>query len=125
MLKTSRSTESTTRPGKGKVGVGGDSGGDGSDDGSHDDEHSPRGSGRAHQRIHQLVRPGLWSSMMSLMEVGVVLLVSRSKSRRIVKKSERPPRPEKLQRSSVWKNVYRSTNPPSIGNEELELPLKL
>ena len=32
MLKTSRSTESTTRPGKGGVGVGGDGG----DDGGHD-----------------------------------------------------------------------------------------
>ena len=47
MLKTSGSTESTTRPGKGGVGVGGDGG----DDGGHDDEHSPRGSGRAHQRL--------------------------------------------------------------------------
>ena len=39
MLKTSGSTESTTRPGKGGVEVGGDGGG--GDDGSHDDEHSP------------------------------------------------------------------------------------
>ena len=37
-----------------------------------------------------------------------------SKSRRIIKKSEKPQRPEKLQRSSVRKNVYRSTNLPSI-----------
>ena len=41
MLKISGSTESTTRPGKGGVGVGGDGGGDGGDDGGHDDEHSP------------------------------------------------------------------------------------
>ena len=44
MLKTSGSTESTTRPGKGGVGVVGDGGGDGSGDGGdnsgHDDEHS-------------------------------------------------------------------------------------
>ena len=33
MLKTSGSTESTTRPGKGRVGVGGN----GDDNGSHDD----------------------------------------------------------------------------------------
>ena len=120
MLKTSGSTESTTRPGKGGVGVGGDGGGDGGDDGGHDDEHSPRGSGRAHQRTHQLVRPGLWSSMMRLMEVGVVLLASRSKSRRIVKKSEKPQRPEKLQRSSVWRNVYRSNGPLSTKNSSFE-----
>ena len=36
-----------------------------------------------------------------------------SKSRRIIKKSKKPQRPEKLQRSSVWRNVYRSTDPPS------------
>ena len=92
MLKTSGSTESTTRPGKGGVGVGGDGGGDGGDDGGHDDEHSPRGSGRAHQQTHQLVRPGLWSSMMRLMEVGVVLLASRSKSRQKVEESSKSPK---------------------------------
>ena len=43
-----------------------------------------------------------------------------SKSQRIVKKSEKPQRPEKLQRSSVRRNVYRSTDPPSIRYEELE-----
>ena len=41
MLKTSGSTESTIRLGKGGVGVGGDGGRDDGDDGSHDDEHSP------------------------------------------------------------------------------------
>ena len=46
MLKTSGSTDSTTRPEKGGVGVGGDSGGD---DGGHDDKHSPRGSRQVHQ----------------------------------------------------------------------------
>ena len=119
MLKTSGSTESTTRPGKGRVGVGSDGG-----DGGHDDEHSPRGSGRADQRTYQLVWPGLWPNMMSLMEVGVVLLASWSKSRKIVKKSEKPQRPEKLRRSSVWKNVYQSTDFPSIRYEELKLPLE-
>ena len=79
MLKTSRSTESTIRPGKGGVGVGSDGGGNGSDDGGHDDEHSPRGLGQAHQRTHQLVWPGLWSSIIRLMEVGVVLLISCQK----------------------------------------------
>ena len=59
ILKISGSTESTTRPGKGGVGVGGDGGGDGGDDSGHDDEHLPRGSGRAHQQTHQLGRPGL------------------------------------------------------------------
>ena len=39
MLKTSGSTESTTRPGKGRVGVGGD----GSDDGGHVDGGSHNG----------------------------------------------------------------------------------
>ena len=124
MLKTSGSTESTIRPGKGGVGVGGDGGSDGGDDGGCDDEHPPRGSGRAHQRTYQLVQPGLWPSMMRLMEVGVVLLASRSKSRRIVKKSEKPQRPEESQRSSVRRNVYRSTDSPSIRYEELELPLE-
>ena len=55
MLKISGSIESTTKPGKGGVGVGGD----GSDDGSHNDEHSPRGSGQAHQRTNELVWLGL------------------------------------------------------------------
>ena len=101
MLKTSGSIESTTRPGKVEVGIGGDGGSDGGDDGGHDDEHSPRGLGQAHQQTHQLIRPGLWPSMMRLMEIGVVLLTSRSKSRRIVKNFEKPQKPEKLQRSLV------------------------
>ena len=111
MLKTSESTESTTRPGKGGVGVGGDGNGVGGDDGGYDDEYSPQSSRQAHHQTHQLIRLGLWSSMMRLMEVRVVLLASWSKSRRIVKKSEKPQTPEKLQRSSVRKNVYRSTDP--------------
>ena len=92
MLKTSGSTESTTRPGKGGVGVGGDGGGDGGDDGGHDDEHSPRGSGREHYRTRQLVRPGLWSSMMRLLEAGVVLVASRSKSCQKVEKASKSPK---------------------------------
>ena len=95
MLKTSGSTESTTRLGKGGVGVGGDGG----DDGGHDNEHSPQGSGRVHQRTHQLVRPRLWSSMMRLIEEGVVLLANRSKSRPKVEESskvEKPQKPEEV-----------------------------
>ena len=53
-----------------------------------------------------------------------VVDLSKSKSRRIVKKSEKPQRPEKLQISSVRKNVYQSTDPPSR-YKELELPLEL
>ena len=34
-------------------------------------------------------------------------------------------KPEKSQRSSVRRNVYQSTDPPSIRYEELELPLEL
>ena len=37
-----------------------------------------------------------------------------SKGQRIVKKSEKPQRPEKLQRSLVWRNVYQSTDPSLI-----------
>ena len=88
MLKTSGSTESITRPGKGRVGVGGDGG----DDGGHDEKHSPQGSGRAYQRTHQLEQPRLRSGMIVLM----VVVASRSKSRRkVVKKPEEPQRPEK------------------------------
>ena len=39
-----------------------------------------------------------------------------SKGRRIVKKSEKPQRPEKLQRSLARKNIYQSTGPPSTKN---------
>ena len=38
------------------------------------------------------------------------LVKMSSKSQRIVKKSEKPQRFEKLQRSLVWKNIYQSTN---------------
>ena len=83
MLKTSGSTESITRPGKGGVGVGsdggGDDGGNGNDDGGHDHEHSLRDSGQEHQWTRQLARPRLWLSLMGLMLV-VILVASRSKS---------------------------------------------
>ena len=114
-MKTSGSTEPITRPKKGGVGIGGDGGGDG----GHDDELSPRGSGRAHQWTHQLVRPRLWSSMMRLMELGVVLLTNRSKSWPKVEelsKVEKPQKPKESQRSSVWENVYQSTGFPSMKN---------
>ena len=42
------------------------------------------------------------------------------KSWKIVKKSKKPQKPEKLQKSLVWRNVYQSTNPLSIGYEELK-----
>ena len=80
-LKTSGSIESTTRSGKGRVGVGGDSDGDSNsndgDDSSHNDEHSPQCSGQVHQWTHQLL----------------VLVACRSKSRQkveeLLKKSQR------------------------------------
>lgn len=40
-------------------------------------------------------------------------------------KVEKPPKTEKLQRSLVWKNIYWSTNPPSIEYKEFELPLEV
>ena len=55
--------------------------------------------------------------MMRLIEVGVVLLASRSKSRQKVEESskvEKSQRPEKSQRLSVRRNVYQRTNPLSI-----------
>ena len=93
MLKTSGSTESTTRPGKGGVRVGDD----GSDNGNHDWQHLPWGSGQAHQRTHQLVRPRLWLSLMGLILV-VVLLANWSK---IVKKSKNCQKVQKV--SKIWK----------------------
>ena len=88
MLKISGSTEFTTRPGKGEVGVGDDGGGDGSDDDGHDDEHSPRCSERAHQQTHQLARPRLLSSMMRLM----VVVGSWLKSRQRVEELSKSPK---------------------------------
>ena len=41
------------------------------------------------------------------------LVKKLSNGRRIIKESKKPQKPEKLQRSSVWRNVYRGTNPPS------------
>ena len=100
MLKISGTTESTTRPRKGWVGVGHDGGGDCGDDGGHNDEYSPRGSGREHQWICQLARPRLWLNMMGLMvEVSDAVgksIKKLSKSRRIVKKSKKPQRSEKF-----------------------------
>ena len=82
MLTTSENTESTSRPGKGKVGVGGNS----SDDGGHVD-----GSGGG----------------------GDKSVEKSSKSRRIVKESKSFKALRNLQRPSVRRNVYRSTDPPS------------
>ena len=108
MLKTSGSTESTTRSGKGGVGVGGDGGGDGGDDGSHDDEHSTRGSGREHQWTRQLARPRLWLSLIALMLV-VVLLANRSKSRQKVKKSSKSPKSLKGKKKICKSHWFRGT----------------
>ena len=43
----------------------------------------------------------------------------------LVEKVEKPQRPEKWQRLSVWRNVYQITDPLSIRYKELELPLEL
>ena len=54
-----------------------------------------------------------------------------SKTRIVIKKVEKlskvekPQRPKKLQRSLIRRNFYQSSNPSSIGNEKLELPLEL
>ena len=117
MLKTSGSTEFTTRPGKGEVGVGADGG---------------------ETLTSRLRTSSSTDSSTSAAQIVVEFdgvdagggavgksVKKSSKSRRIVKKSEKPQRPEKLQRSSVRRNVYRSTDPPSIRYEELELPLEL
>ena len=73
MLKTLESTESTTKPAKGGVGVGGDGGGDSGDDDSHD--HSPQCLERAYQQTHQLAQPKLWLSMMGLIMVVVAVVI--------------------------------------------------
>ena len=48
-----------------------------------------------------------------------------SKSRKIVKNPKNLKGLGSLQRPSVRRNVYRSTDPPSIRYDELELPLEL
>ena len=78
---------------------------------------------------HQLVRLGLWSNMKRLIEIGLVLLANRSKICQKVEESSKSLKGLKdlknLQRPSVRRNVYQSTDPPSIENEELGLPLQL
>ena len=58
-----------------------------------------------------------------------MLLANRSKSCQKVEELSKSPKSFKglknLQRLLVRRNVYQSTDPPSIGNEELELPLQL
>ena len=126
MLKTLGTTESTIRPEKGRVGVGGNSDDDGGDDGGHDNEHLPRGSGHKHQWVHQLAQPRLWLSMMGLMmEVSDTVgksIKKLSKCRRSVKQSKKSQRSEKFakaigleerllkHRSSVnWKQRTRAS----------------
>ena len=101
MLKTSGSTESTTRPRKGRVGVGGDGG----------------------ETLISRLRTSI-STDSSTKTTQIAIEYDRvdgsvgksaeelSKSQRIIKKSEKPQRPEKLQKSLVWKNIYRSTDLP-------------
>ena len=59
-------------------------------------------------------------------ESGAGVVASRSKNRQKVEESSKSPKSLKglknLQRASVRRNVYRSTDPPSIRYEELELP---
>ena len=95
ILKISRSTKSTTRPGKGKVGIGGGSG----DDDDHDNGAIPSmlrtsSSTDLSTNITQTVveDDGVDSGCDKLVE-------KLSKSRRIVKKSEKPQRPEKSAKS--------------------------
>ena len=151
MLKTSGTTESTTRPGKGGVGVGGDGRAerDGVDDGGgcsgdSDIQVFIRLLSTFHPRVQQ--DPfGATSSMLrtssstdsstSATQIAVEydgvdggggqLVEKSSKSRRIVKESKSFKGLKNLQRPSVRRNVYRSTDPPSIRYEELELPLEL
>ena len=47
------------------------------------------------------------------------------KSWKIVKSLKNPKGLKKLHKLSVWKNIYKSTNPPSIRYKELELLLEL
>ena len=64
-------------------------------------------------KTHQLAWPRLWLSMMGLIVV-VVVVTNRSKSRQKVEDSSKSLKGLKnLQRPSVWRNVYRNTNPPS------------
>ena len=128
MLKTPRSTESTIRRGKGGFGVGGDSDENGDHDGgggcSGDSNRKFHPRLQLDSRATHLDAQGSSStdSLSSAAQVvvkhdgvdgsGGKSVKKSSKSRRIVKTSEKLQRPEKLQRSLVRRNVYRSTDPP-------------
>ena len=126
ILKTSKSTESTTRPEKSEVGFGDDGGNCSHDDGDgcngdfnwkfafynilglamlcwyssvYPALTSPQYLGQAYQRIYQLVWPRLWLSLMRLMLVVVVIVASRSKSGGIVKKPKKSQRSKKIARA--------------------------
>ena len=77
----------------------------------------PQYSKQAHQQTHQLAQPRLCLSLMRLVLM-VMLVTSRSKCRQKVEESSKSPKSPKdlknLQRSLVWRNIYQSTNPPSI-----------
>ena len=111
-MKTSGSTESTTRPGKSGVEVGGD---------------------RVETLTSKLRMSSLTDSSTSAAQIMVEFdgvdagnsavgksVKKLSKSRKIVKKSEKPQKPKNLQRPLVQRNVYRSTNPLAIKYEELK-----
>ena len=95
MLKTLGSTESTTRPGKGGVGVGGDGG----DDGGHDN-----GATSSMLRTSSSTDSSTSVAQTAVEDNGVdggcgKSVEKSSKSRRVVKKSEEPQRPEKSTKS--------------------------
>ena len=128
MLKTS--STKLAEPRKSVVGVG-----DGGKNraelvGKHEDdggETLPSRLKMSSSTTHQLERPRLWLSLIELILV-VELLASWSKNHQKFEellKVEKPQRPKRLQRSSVWRNVYQSTNLPSIRYKELELSLEL
>ena len=102
MLKTSESIKSTTRPGKGGVGVGSNGGETLT---SRLRTSSSTSSSTSTTRI---------TVKYDKVDAGGGKSVEKSLgSQRIVKKSKKRQRPEKLQKSLVWRNVYQSTDPPS------------
>ena len=133
MLETSGSTESTTRPGKGRVGVDGN--------GSNDSGHVDGGSRSSDSDKNSSDAPKLMCSPTSLISrlrtsistdssasaAQIVVEfdgVDRSKSGAVgksveklskIEKSSKSPKSHKglknLQRPLVWSNVYQSTNP--------------
>ena len=177
MLKTSKSIEFTTRPGKGGVGFGADGSDDGGDDGittsmvrmslsiessagavqigvgynkiddgsgcSNDfDKNSsdvPKSMCPPTPLISRLRTSASTDSSTSVAQVMVKYnevdggksgadsksIKKLSKIQKIVKKSKSFKDLKNLQQPLVWRNVYQSTNLPSIRYKELELLLEL